>query len=191
MRQIVHEVKLAGYGVTCDSPFYARGFLTIGADVGRIDQLHITTDDRWKDLTISVTFSEGALNAKALMDHDGYVVIPDVVLSRPTPLSRKGSIVFTGIAPGVRRIVVKLPYCIENIAQSEGVDSTTLFSNWPVYSVKTSGDFPEQGRTNVLYKAQNEACLYQWNADAQSYEVLSGLGSSVWPAVLVLDGGTP
>lgn len=36
MRQIVHEIKLAGYGVTCDSLFYARGFLTIGADVGRI-----------------------------------------------------------------------------------------------------------------------------------------------------------
>ena len=191
MRFIVHEVKLAGYGVTCDSPFYAKGFLTLGADAGRIDQLHITTDDRWKDLTITVSFSEGALNEKALMDHDGYVVIPDVVLSRPTPLNRKGSIVFTGTAPGVRRIVVKLPYCIENIAQSEGVDNTNLFANWPIFSAKTSDEFPEQGRVNVLYKAQDETCLYQWNNETQSYEALSKGASPEWPDLLVLDGGNP
>lgn len=45
-----------------------------------------------------------------------------------------------------------------------------------IVNAATHYDFPIIGATGVIYKAQNEKLLYQWNSQIQSYEVL-GMGS--------------
>lgn len=42
-----------------------------------------------------------------------------------------------------------------------------------VISAPTKGDFPLTGKENVIYKAEEEKALYQWNSVDGSYELLS------------------
>lgn len=42
-----------------------------------------------------------------------------------------------------------------------------------VYNAKTHYDFPSIGSVDVIYKAENEKKIYQWNAQALRYDVLS------------------
>lgn len=41
-----------------------------------------------------------------------------------------------------------------------------------VYNASTHDDFPPVGNTNVIYKAEKERQLYQWNAEKSKYEIL-------------------
>lgn len=41
-----------------------------------------------------------------------------------------------------------------------------------VVNAQTHLDFPSMGRPNVIYKAEAEKCIYQWNAAAYKYELL-------------------
>lgn len=41
-----------------------------------------------------------------------------------------------------------------------------------VLNAQTHYDFPSVGRENVIYKAEAEKCIYQWNATALKYELL-------------------
>lgn len=41
-----------------------------------------------------------------------------------------------------------------------------------VVNEQTHYDFPSIGRVNVIYKAEAEKCIYQWNATSLKYELL-------------------
>lgn len=41
-----------------------------------------------------------------------------------------------------------------------------------VYNAKTRHDFPSVGDVNVIYKAESERLIYQWNPDESTYEAL-------------------
>ena len=42
-----------------------------------------------------------------------------------------------------------------------------------VFNGATSNDFPSVGKTYVIYKAEEEKALYQWNSTTSTYELLS------------------
>lgn len=57
-------------------------------------------------------------------------------------------------------------------------DGTTAWNDLPyvgessVVNAQTHYDFPSVGRENVIYKAEAEKCIYQWNAAKLQYELL-------------------
>ena len=46
-------------------------------------------------------------------------------------------------------------------------------NNENVYDARTKLEFPSVGKSNVLYKASQEAKLYQWNESTMTYTLLS------------------
>lgn len=44
-----------------------------------------------------------------------------------------------------------------------------------VYNAKTHYDFPSVGDVNVIYKAQEEKMIYQWNPTELKYEALGAV----------------
>lgn len=58
-------------------------------------------------------------------------------------------------------------------------DGETAWNDLPyigeanVVNYKTHYDFPSVGKENVIYKAEDEKKLYQWNSTGLKYEVLS------------------
>lgn len=58
-----------------------------------------------------------------------------------------------------------------------------------VFNADTVGDFPLVGRAEVIYKAEKEKVLYQWNTESLKYEALTG-GFPGEGEVLVLYGGS-
>lgn len=57
-------------------------------------------------------------------------------------------------------------------------DGTTAWNDLPyigeasVVNAQTYYDFPSIGRANVIYKAEAEKSIYQWNTTALKYELL-------------------
>ena len=57
-------------------------------------------------------------------------------------------------------------------------DGQTAWNDLPyigeasVVNAQTHYDFPSIGRENVIYKAEAEKSIYQWNATAMKYELL-------------------
>jgi len=51
----------------------------------------------------------------------------------------------------------------------------------------TCSDFPKIGRDNVIYKAEEEKKVYQWDSESQTYEPLE-IESTV--IIEVIDGGS-
>lgn len=47
-----------------------------------------------------------------------------------------------------------------------------------VFNAKTHSDFPENGFANIIYKAEDEKKLYQWNTTEHKYEVLNEIDIS-------------
>ena len=48
-----------------------------------------------------------------------------------------------------------------------------------VYNAKTHYEFPSIGEVNIIYKAETERKIYQWNPDGLKYEVLSEIEITV------------
>lgn len=42
-----------------------------------------------------------------------------------------------------------------------------------IFNAATVNDFPQIGKNGVIYKAEEEACLYQWSSIENKYELLS------------------
>lgn len=42
-----------------------------------------------------------------------------------------------------------------------------------VFNAKTHYEFPSIGSVDIIYKAENEKKIYQWNSESLKYEVLS------------------
>lgn len=62
-------------------------------------------------------------------------------------------------------------------------------SNAPlVYNAETHYEFPSVGDERVIYKAQSEKLLYQWNQTDFKYEVLGSM-SEIETVIDVIDGG--
>lgn len=60
-----------------------------------------------------------------------------------------------------------------------------------VISVPTHLDFPSVGRPNVIYKAEAEKCIYQWNATELKYELLGSTEiSGDLSNIKIIYGGT-
>lgn len=66
-----------------------------------------------------------------------------------------------------------------------------------IVNAATHYDFPSIGKVNIIYKAETEKLLYQWNATELRYEVLgstntdsgsSGEGSN-WQDISIIYGG--
>ena len=55
-----------------------------------------------------------------------------------------------------------------------------------VLNYNTKADFPKPGTLGVIYKAQLERKIYQWNADISDYELLSDPGDI---EIKIINGG--
>lgn len=57
-------------------------------------------------------------------------------------------------------------------------DGTTAWNDLPyigessVVNAQTQYEFPSIGRPNVIYKAEIEKCIYQWNSTELKYELV-------------------
>ena len=58
-----------------------------------------------------------------------------------------------------------------------------------VVNAATHYDFPSIGSTNVIYKAEEEKKIYQWNSTNLVYEVISETASSNFDDVEIINGG--
>ena len=58
-----------------------------------------------------------------------------------------------------------------------------------VVNKQTHYDFPSIGRENVIYKAEAEKMMYQWNPTALKYEVLNSTESSGVLDIDLINGG--
>lgn len=58
-----------------------------------------------------------------------------------------------------------------------------------IVSKKKKENFPQKGLPNVLYKAEKEKKLYQWNPDSLEYEVLGGSSTGGIENIKLINGG--
>lgn len=58
-----------------------------------------------------------------------------------------------------------------------------------VFNAKTHYDFPAIGNVNVIYKAEEEKVLYQWNQDKFNYEPIGSIGDNPTIDFDVIYGG--
>lgn len=121
---------------------------------------------------LTVAFKAEGLYRKVRIDHGGNVAIPECVLRHRIPYNKLGKIVFAGTAPNIRRIIVELPYRLEE--HPVPTDPSDLYAHWPIFNAETNVGFPSTGRANVLYKAEQEATLYQWLESDKRYEPIMG-----------------
>lgn len=74
-------------------------------------------------------------------------------------------------------------------------DGVTAWNNLPyigessVVNASTHHDFPSIGREDVIYKAETEKKIYQWNPTALKYEVLSEIESGGVLDIDLINGG--
>ena len=74
-------------------------------------------------------------------------------------------------------------------------DGSTAWNDLPyigeacVVNAQTHYDFPSMGRDNVIYKAEAEKKIYQWNPIALKYEVLSDIESGGVLDIDLINGG--
>lgn len=58
-----------------------------------------------------------------------------------------------------------------------------------IVSKKKKENFPQRGLPNVLYKAEEEKKLYQWNPNSLTYEVLGGSSTGGIENIEIINGG--
>ena len=58
-----------------------------------------------------------------------------------------------------------------------------------VVNAQTHYDFPSIGKSNVIYKAEDEKLVYQWNSTELKYEVLNTIESDVPLDIALINGG--
>jgi len=74
-------------------------------------------------------------------------------------------------------------------------DGTTAWNDLPyvgescVVNASTRYDFPSVGKANVIYKAESEQMIYQWNPTALRYEALNSVESDVPLEINLIHGG--
>ena len=58
-----------------------------------------------------------------------------------------------------------------------------------IYNAETHYEFPAIGNVNVIYKAETEKKLYQWNEDTYDYEVIGSTGETPSIDFDIIHGG--
>ena len=58
-----------------------------------------------------------------------------------------------------------------------------------VVNAQTHYDFPSIGKPNVIYKAEDEKLVYQWNSTELQYEALNTIESDVPLNIELINGG--
>ena len=75
-------------------------------------------------------------------------------------------------------------------------DGSTAWNDLPyiheehVVNAQTHYDFPSIGKSNVIYKAESEKNIYQWNPTTLKYEILNSAESSGSLDIDVINGGS-
>lgn len=94
-----------------------------------------------------------------------------------------------------RKQITEDNYTLYLAAKEQGQDVSAFFAMWervttgePVYNAKTHFDFPSIGKANVIYKAEDEKKIYQWNTTGLKYEILNDTGSDVLDITLINGG---
>ena len=67
--------------------------------------------------------------------------------------------------------------------------ATKKYVDNKIISRNTSKGFPKVGLVDVIYKAEKEKKLYQWNPDSQEYEVLCESSTSGIENIQIINGG--
>ena len=57
-----------------------------------------------------------------------------------------------------------------------------------VVNAKTHFNFPNKGKENVIYKAEDEALIYQWNTTKLKYEIIGSIDSPM-TEIDIISGG--
>lgn len=75
----------------------------------------------------------------------------------------------------------------KRFAEYEEIISNAETANQQVYNANTRFDFPSVGNVNVIYKAESEKKLYQWNKTELRYEVLGEVDAML--DIEIINGG--
>lgn len=67
-------------------------------------------------------------------------------------------------------------------------DASNLSGTGSVYNAKTHYEFPNIGSSEVIYKAEEEKKIYQWNTTLSKYELLSEVDITV-DNIQIIHGG--
>ena len=59
-----------------------------------------------------------------------------------------------------------------------------------VFNAETHYDFPSVGSVDVIYKAQTERMIYQWNPDELRYETIGSIGGGDIGNIEIINGGS-
>lgn len=59
-----------------------------------------------------------------------------------------------------------------------------------VFNAQTRYDFPSIGKEDVIYKAESEKMIYQWNPTALKYEALNSIESEPSVDITLINGGS-
>ena len=171
---MTHEIQLIDESAICESSSFGKGILVFDAtSPNPIDTLHIASNDLWNGLTITVAFEFKEFYEQVPMDHNGIVPVPNWVFNHSATSVCPGQIIFTGVAPNLRRIITSLPYVVNGVF----IKPPQLYARWPIFSGASRSEFPDIGYSNVIYKAEDERALYQWDVNTSTYEQLVFLPS--------------
>lgn len=133
MEKRVHEVTLSGYAAKPSAGLQLGTWESYG-----LEQLHVTADESWDGLTISATFHNGDVSVKVLIGDDGKADVPAEATSMKT---RKGRIVFSGVASGVQKISTNLPFAVDDHMTIEGNEpQTPTPSEWQQFVAEVGED---------------------------------------------------
>lgn len=78
---------------------------------------------------------------------------------------------FDNIKEAIEESGVEVPYDTDT-SEYGNLVRQAVSAGKGVFNAETHYDFPSVGDENMIYKAQAEKLIYQWNADALKYEVL-------------------
>lgn len=133
MEKRVHEVTLSGYTAKPSAGLQLGTWESYG-----LERLHVTADESWDGLTISATFHNGDVSVKVLIGDDGTADVPAEATSMKT---RKGRIVFSGVASGVQKISTNLPFAVDDHMTIEGNEpQTPTPSEWQQFVAEVGAD---------------------------------------------------
>lgn len=117
---MLHEIELNGY----EAALIGERYLMFGTRGSYgIERLHVTADDSWRTLAITVTFCPPREPpVRMLLGEDGCIDVPPEATAKATSIAT-GRIVFSGINDGVCRISLDVPYYVRDHSETNGKES--------------------------------------------------------------------
>lgn len=97
---------------------------------------------------------------------------------------------FDGIEKAIEAAGVDVPFGTDTSEYGDKITEVYekgLSDGKTVFNASTHYDFPSVGSVDVIYKAESERLLYQWNVTELKYEVLGATGTMT--DIDVINGG--